>query len=536
MSYRADNPRKASGGAPVLAITLVLLGSSALVQAAPPRPVSAAQRAAFWRESTAAVRSLVERRHVEAVTHAARAHAAQASPELDALVGLVALAGGKTQQAAQQLEAAIRHRSSEPLVFYWAGRAALAAGRRKLAAKRFEEAVAIGARYPALQLAYALTATDARAAGTALEAAARQHANVLDSALYPSPEQGAIRLLERLLRGFPRRLALLRTQANLYLQVDAVPAAYERVRQMLKQRKDDAEALQLGARCWAALGQLSTALRWARRAVAQEPGLPTARATLGELLLAQGKARAASAELLRAANARPRDVALLLATALACGRSEQRGCADRFYGYALRRDPRLAAAHFGVAVRAQQLGRKDRARLAFQRAIDLDPAKPRYYEGAAQFASLDNRPAPARRLLAEARLLRRQQAPLQRRQARALRVFRQVAEALRRCGCGAACRRASSPPCEQAAQRVYGVAGDWLRAHLALQRGRRSAARKPLLSARRRLHVNALLSRDPRVFVVSGRTLGGVRYQVRKVFPMALIPPLPPVTSKKPAK
>ena len=105
------------------------------------------------------------------------------------------------------------------------------------------------------------------------------------------------------------------------------------------------------ARCQQALGATSEAIELARRAVSADGQLALARATLGQLLMAEGKHAQAVAELRKAADRRPDDPNVVAALAEACALAHDDDCAARYFRYALRRDPRLGSAQIGLAGR-----------------------------------------------------------------------------------------------------------------------------------------------------------------------------------------
>ncbi|MCK5799296.1 MAG: hypothetical protein KAI47_19030 [Deltaproteobacteria bacterium] len=511
-------------------ISLISLVAPVAVAQAGPR----SDRQALWRNATAAVRAIALGHAARAIQLTGAARAAQALPELDALVGLAALANGKPKLAQAQLNNAIAHKSAEPQVFYWAARAELALGHRRAALRRIEEGLTIGSHRDELQAAYATLAWTLgrrRRALAALRILANRRSNLLDPALWPTPRQGAVTLLSRLLPDFPYPVALWRTQGHLYFEVGAIPPALERFSRVLRKQRNDAESLQMIARGLDALGAKKLALASAETAYTRAPGSALTQLTLGSLLLQSGEAGRAAKLLRRAADRRPHDTRLLLLTAQACAKSQQPACARRFFGYALRRDRHLAAAHFGVGLLAQAKNDLATAKLAFARAIRLRPSEPRYYEAAAHVASLGHDTQGARRFLAEARRARLPQGRANKISDRVFALLKASREALRRCDCGQVgqiCKRAAKPACATAAKRVRGAAGLFLRAHLALRNKKPIDATRALTALAKKLLPKKLLIEDPKVFSFPGRTLGGVRYRVRKVFPVAIVGPLPP--------
>ncbi len=509
----------------------VLLASSGVSRSAIAGPTEAEQ--ALWRHATQAVHAIAQGRDVQAVQHTAAARAAKALPELDALVGLAALAGGRPKAARRPLASAIARKSADPLVYYWAARVELTLGHRAAALARLEQGLAIGSHRDELQAAYATVALAAgrrKAALGALQVLATRRSNLLDPGLWPTPRQGAVALLEGLMRGFPYPVALWKTQGHLYFEVGAVIPSLERFSRVLRKRPGDANALQMVARCLQRLGAAKLALASAENAYLRSPGSALTRGTLGRLLLEQGQIKRAATLLEAAAAAHPRDVELLLLAARACAQNQQPKRAARYYSYALRRDHRLPEAHFGLGLLAQQGGKKARAKLAFERALRLDPSKPRYYQAAAQQAQLRGDKRLARRLLAEARRAKRGRVRLEQFDRRLRNYLKRLRSTLHECDCaerGEICQKAANPACDKAARELGGPAGLLLQAHLALRQTRTKEAARLIARLSRALRVKALLLCDPKLFSYAARTIGGQRYEVRKLFPVAIVGPLP---------
>jgi tetratricopeptide (TPR) repeat protein len=483
--------------------------------------VSTAARAesGLWAWSVKAVGQIVDGDVAGAVRSVAEARRAKPLPELDALVGVAALEGGQRAAARRQLQAAIQHGSTEPLVFYWAARAAWAEGQTALARRLMEQAVAVGGDRPLLRMGQALVllappAQEARAAAALLAVAAREP-NLLDPSLYPTPLEGAVDLLEPLLRRFPGRGQLLRTQGHLLWRAGRVLAALRRFQALLSQAKGDPDALQMLARGQVALGQRATARAAINRALEAAPGSPQALAARGELLLDEGQAGKAAVDLQRAADGLPRDARLLSRAAQACAEAEKPICARRFFTYALLRDPQLAAAHFGLALLDQQSSPAE-SRARFQRAIALDPGHARYYQAAAHLAGLQHDARAAVELLAEAR----QVAPTEQRHARRIEVTRRWTQAQ-----SAALEHLTRDPscakvCRASVGRVPEPARGFMLAHLALRQGRRVEALQLLAPLVKQLKAARLLTRDATLVETKGKTTKGQAFSLRSVLPL----------------
>ena len=500
-------------------VGLVLL----LLCTAAPRPANAdARRGRMWASATRGVGQLVDGNLTGAVASFGAARQARALPVLDALVGLAALQGGGAAAARRQLDAAIKRGSTEPMVLYWAGRAALKAGDRAGALARVEQALAVGGDRPVLRVAHALLLDSlgkrAAAAASLLKAAAREP-NLLAPSLYPTPAQGAVDLLGIVLRGFPSREQVLRTQGHLLWRCHRPLAALGKFSALLKRRPRDADAMQMSARCLAALGKKRRALTLAGRAVEQAPDMGHVRAARGELLLARGKPRLAMADLRRAADALPRDGRLLTLLGQACSRSEKPDDARKYFSYAIRRNGSDAEAHFGLGLLLQQAGKHKEAATLLGRALILSPGSSRYYKGAAHLASVRGERKLAVKLLAAARATAAVEKKLRRQVRRAEKAMSLQVRALDAAAEGKACTRA----CRFAVSRAPTAARRFLQAHLALTSNKQPMKAVFLTPTLARMKLDALLGRDPTVLMVKGKVRGGQAYELRKILPMVPI-------------
>lgn len=509
---RYNEPVRASRAVSGAVLALMLLGAGV--------PRAHASREQMWAWVLRAAGQAAEGQLTAAVASLARARAAHAAPEIDALVGLIALAGGEAQLARRQLAAAIRKGSTEPLVFYWAGRAAFASGDRTAALKRLEEGLAIAGDEPALRMAHALVllATGNKASAAAsLRAVAARQPNLLAPSLYPTPKAGVVDLLGAVLRDFPGKAQLQRTQGHLLWKAGRILPACRHFQSVLDSfSAADPDALAMMARCKMALGDTSKALELVGRALERAPGSAQALAVRGEILLEQGKAERAVKDLRKAADSLPKDSRLLTRLAEACTAAEQPGCAQTFFRYAFRRDRNNAAACFGLALHHQQAKETEQALSAFGRATTLDPGNPRYYRAAASFAHLVGQRQKARRWLAEARhaqaVARRFKRAVARttqtcRNARLLEQQLQTAPA-----CSAACRKTLV--------RLPRAPRAFAELHLAAKRKQGQSAAESLLPS---LRPRDLLIGDPVEFQKKERTAGGQAYVLRTFFPC--VPP-----------
>ena len=493
-----------------------------LAVALPGQAVANTPRGKMWAAAIKGVGQLVDGDLMGAVSSFGAARQARAIPELDALVGLVALRGGRPAAALRQISSAIKKGSTEPMVFYWAGRAALQANQRALALKRVEQALAVGGDRPVIRVAHALllAAGGKRAEATAslLKAAAREP-NLLAPHLYPTPAQGAVDLLGVVLRDFPSPTQVLRTQGHLLWRCGKPLEALGRFRALLRKKSRDADAMQMSARCLAALGKPRRAMSLARRAVELAPDLGHVRATRGELLLDQGKHLLAMRDLKRAVDALPRSARLLTRMAAACAGAEKPGEARKYYRYALRRDGGNAEAHFGLAVLLQEAGEVKEAAALFGKALLLRPGSSRFYKGAAHLASVRGARRLAVKLLAEARAAAKVEKRLRRMVQKTEQSLARQVRALDALGESAACAKT----CRFAISRAPAAARRFLQAHMALRSKKQPMTPIFLSPVLARMRLEALLLQDPTVLVVKGRSRAGQRYSLRKALSMVPI-------------
>ena len=501
---------------------VVLLLALVLAHGVTAATAGADPRGKMWASAIKGVGQLVDGDLTGAVSSFGAARQARALPELDALVGLVALRGGRPRVALRQIASAIKKGSTEPMVFYWAARAALAARQRAEALRRVEQALAVGGDRPVLRVAHALL-LDARgkrslAAASLLKAAAREP-NLLSPGLYPTPAQGAVGLLSVVLRGFPSPTQVWRTQGHLLWRCGKPLAALARFSALLKKKTRDADAMQMSARCLAALGKPRRALTMANRAVELAPDQGHVRAARGELLLSQGKPREALFDLKRAVDALPRSGRLLTLMARACAASEKPVEAGKYFRYALRRDGRDAEALFGLAVLQQQGGDIKDAEALFTRALFLAPGSSRYYKGAAHLASVRGDRKLAVKLLAEARAAARNEKKLEGMVSRAKKSLALQVRALDAVAASASCPRT----CRFAVSRAPAAARRFLQAHLLLQSKKQPVTPVFLTSVLARMKIDALLGQDPTLLQVKGTSSARRAYELNKRLPMVPI-------------
>lgn len=473
----------------------------------------------FWAETTRAVGYLVDGKLIDAVAAAARARAANPVPELDALVGLAALADGRASEALKLLRLAAKHESIEPLVFYWGARAALAAGDERAALKQITRAIAVGGDQPAFRMAQAILLKEAGKRAEALAALALVAGvtpNLLDPSLYPSPAQGAVDLLGPMLRRFPHADQLSRTQAHLAWRAGRSLAAYRRFQTLASRMPADPGVKQMLAQAQAMVGLEKQAMITAEEAVALAPEAADALATLGELRLAAGDAVRAAAHLKKAADGRPADAPLLLKLAQACQEAEDPDCAQRFYGYALRRNPKLAAAHFGLALLTRSKKEPQKTWQYFARAMVLDPGNVRYYRAAANFLYLQKEKKRAAALLRKARRAARLEREMDRSVALNHKATVNMMTFLIALKADAACQGA----CAKLLNKLPGMARRFAGAHLKLTATPSRSANSALAPLLGRLSSKKLLRTDPTILERSGKTFDKKTYVIKRSYPL----------------
>lgn len=472
------------------------------------------------RWSTRATAMMLEGDLSGAVQSLARARQASAIPELDALVGLAGLMGAHQKEALAQLTAAIEHGSTEPMVFYWTSRAAWSLGHRALARRRMHQAATLAPQNSTIlmgQTLMLLAAEKRVQAAKALVAVAALEPNLLDPILYPTPLEGAIGLLSKVL-DHPARLQIIRTQGYFYWRAKRVTAALRSFSAITQKRPRDGDALQMIARCQMALGQDSLALATAQRAVQVAPDHPHTYATRGEILLDQGQAEGAIADLQRAADHLPRDSRILTRLADACADAEKPECAKRYYAYAVERDKQNAAAHYGLAMAYQHDQKWDLAQGAFQQAISLDPGQAKFYQAASHLARLRGKVKAANQHRARAREF----AALEQRHKRIYqRINRQIQRQVE-----ALASLAAHPPCPAECVKKIGYlsapARIYLRVHLAQKQNHKIKAQQLALTLIDQLNPRRLLNSDPSELKFMGKTSKGKKFSVRKAFPLVL--------------
>ncbi|MBW2735208.1 MAG: tetratricopeptide repeat protein [Deltaproteobacteria bacterium] len=459
-----------------------------------------------------AVRALAAGKHAAAISLLSRLE--KRGPEIDALVGLIALDVRKPKQAQAKLERAITRGSTRPLILYWAARAALGAGHPRQALRRAEQAAAAAPSDPIIQMGYVLLAKRSgrtAAARRALLEVAQQRGNLRDPRLYPTPAEGVVSLVRLILPRTSHQAHLHRGLAHALWQLGARLAACDLFSELRQKRAHDGDALQMLARCALEKGRPHRALELARAATKASPLLASARATLGSLLLRGGKASKAIPELRRAANARPKDAALLLQLAQACDEAQQKGCARRFYRFALRQQPKLPTALLGLGLLAQGEGKHTIARDLVHRAVQLAPHEPAALEAEAHLTKLAGEATRAQRMARRAMRVRRARMQLEKRLLQLQQPLLTLETALRLCT-----SVVITPACRVALKTVDPTAQRFLRAHLALRSGQRAAAATLLSGLPSKLRVKKLLREDCKLFLRKLTLGGGPRVEVRK--------------------
>ena len=492
------------------------LGLACLAALLPPA-ATARVKASAWAPALRVVEAIVDGRSAAAISASSQLLKQIPQPLLDTLVALAAMASKSNEQPAPLLARATAQSPNDALIYYWAGRLALARGKLGRARDAFRKAYAIGGDRPAIQLAFA--SFDRSPHGLdALVRSARKSPLLARALHFPSPKQGAVALLELLLEGFPRPQELQRTQAHLYFRSGALLEAAALLRQLHQRLKGDPDLGQMHARCLVELGQRAQALPLARALSEAHPNHGPAQLLYGQLLLERGDAEAALPALQRAADAMPRHAPGLAALGEACRRVQRWPCAKKFFGYALRQDPRVQSAHYGLGLIAQQEGETKRAEQHFQIALSLDPSEASSYTALAQLLQLAKKQAAARRLLAQGRRAETQRRRFAKRLGRERRQLALTLEALTACGCRGACTGGEQQACHAATAALSPSRRRYFRAHLALGRGKHARARELLRSVLPLL--GPALFREEASTLVQRVTIGGQVARLRRKLPL----------------
>ena len=382
---------------------------------------------------------------------------------------LVALSRGDAAAAAAAHARALAAGGDDPELHYWAAVLDLGRGRAAAALGNLERAATLGGDRPRYLVARAVTLRAlgrGAEAAAALAAAARQDPDLCDPRLFPDAGRGVIQAVERALRDYPNRQRLRGALAQLYLKARLFREAEAEATRLLNERRGDADALLVVGRARLAAGDPEGAREALDRAVAAAPDVAGVHAARGEVFLALQRGADAERELARAVDLDPRDAPTLSRLA---GRLWDRGEAARaeeLWGYALRRDPRMASAHYGLAQAHERGKRPKLAEAAYREAAALEPTSPRFHEALAQFLERQGRAREAAAPRQRARAAAALQRELQRRQQRALATLQALGRA-------AARARALDPAGARAAlrgARVPAAAAAFLEAYLAARR------------------------------------------------------------------
>jgi tetratricopeptide (TPR) repeat protein len=328
----------------------------------------------------------------------ARARQSDRRVQAETALMLVALERGDLAAAAAGLRAAVDAGGDEPETHYYGAVLELKRGRAQAALEHLERAEAIGGDRPAFLVARAVALValgQGRAAADVLAKVARTEPDLCDPRLYPDSGRGVIHMTERALAGFPAKVRLRVTLAQLYLTAHLWREAEAEASRVLAERDGDIDALLVTGRARLGRGAALEALEALDRAVGLAPGLAAARAARAEAYLGLQRGTEAEADLERAVDADPRDARSLARLATRLWERGEFDRAEELWGYALRRDDRLAAAHYGLA---QALDRKKRAKEAeqeYRAAVGVEPVNPRFHEALALFLERHGRAAEA---------------------------------------------------------------------------------------------------------------------------------------------
>jgi cellulose synthase operon protein C len=377
---------------------------------------------------------------------------------------LVALSRGDATAASAAHARAVAAGGDDPELHYWAAMLELGRGRAAAALANLERAATLGGDRPPYLVARAVTLRALGRGGeaaAALAAAARNDPDLCDPRLYPDAGRGVILAVGRALREYPDRHRLSSTLAQLYLKARLYREAEAEAGRLLVERRGDVEALLVVARARLAASDAEGAREALDRAAAAAPEVAAVHAARGEVFLAQQRGADAERELERAIDLDPRDARSLTRLATRLWERGEAGRAEALWGYALRRDARLPAAHYGLAQVHERQKRVAAAEAAFREAAALEPANPRFHEALAQFLERHGRArdaaAPRRRARAAAAL----QQEFVRRQQRAVATLQALTRAAGRAraqdaaGVQEALKGATVPPAARAFLQAY---------------------------------------------------------------------------------
>jgi tetratricopeptide (TPR) repeat protein len=343
------------------------------------------------------------------------AQAARGPARVPAELGrlLVALSRGDGAAATAAHARALAAGGDDPELHYWAAILELGRGRAAAALANLERAATLGGDRPAYLVARAVTLRAlgrGAEAAAALATAAKADPDLCDPRLFPDPGRGVVLAVGRALRDYPDRHRLRGTLAQLYLKARLFREAEAEAGRLLVERRGDVDGLLVVGRARLAAGDAEGAREPLDRAAAAGPEVAAVHAARGEMFLALQRGADAERELERAVDLDPRDAVSLARLAARLWERGEAARAEVLWGYALRRDPRLAAAHYGLAQGHERQQRVGLAEAAFREAAALEPANPRFHEALAQFLERHGRArdaaVPRRRARAAASLQR----------------------------------------------------------------------------------------------------------------------------------
>ncbi len=490
-----------------LAITLALC----LIGAVPASAATgAAPRATRWNQALQAAAAL-SRGHVErALVILQRARRVHDSPALATAAALCQVLDNDRAGARRTLDTGARLGGNYLDVHYWRAVLALEQGQLAAAHQALLHARTLGGDRPHYLMLAALLARrqgQAAKARAALTRLARVRCDLLDPQLYPDSMAGIADALAHQLRDFPQPAAALLTMGNLLWTGRRYRHAETYFRRARAKLPGSPAVLLRLARLRLANADAPAALRLANLALARAPDAAALHALRAEVYLVLGKTDRAQADLARAVRLDPRQALSLSRLADRLWDTGGYGRAERLYRYALKQEPRLASARFGLARALNRRRRYAEATAAFRAAARLSPASERYWLAYALQLEKLGKSDQAARIRAQARRARalteraRRQARHAARQGGTVRRICRVADH----GALAAARLMASRLRAPAAVRAL------IQAHLAARVGRTdSLALAQVAAALRPTRLIWLKADPPTVLTVRGDVEPGV--------------------------
>ena len=316
--------------------------------------------------------------------------AAPRNPAALHLLGVIALHGGKAEQAVGYFQQAIEVQGEDPAFHLHLGRALTALGRRRAAEEAFRQAARLGARLPAaetIRFGRSLLANGRPGDAEALfrrAVSARPDDPVAHAGLASACDQlgkrneaiaaygRAVELKPDFVEAHFNRAVALSAERRFEEAIDAYKC-------VVALKRDFAEGYHNLGICLRLLGRLEEAKEAYEKALSLNPGLVQSHNNLSVLLKEQGRFDAAIEACKRGIACNPDFVeshSNLGNLYQLTGDHEQ---AVSAYRRAIDLRPDFAVAHSNLGEALRALDRLDQAEAAFRRALEIDPGLLRSY-------------------------------------------------------------------------------------------------------------------------------------------------------------